>query len=508
MKAFFLSLRDASPGFGHAAIRALSNAGGWLRRIWSKHVWVGWRRWAVLGMALVLVIAAGLGFRRLSTSAQAASTNTSTLQTATVRTGSLILSASGSGTLTVSTSAELGFGTPGTILELYVEPGDVVAKGDVLARQADRESLEVAVAQAKLDLAAAEAALQRLKDEAPLALAQAQLALADARDALTEAERSWQVQQEGHRATSTTLQAAEYKLALAEDNVTRTKNLYDSAPAEARAQAYLNYAAAVQAYQTALASVNWYKGEPTETQQAELTANVAIAKAKVMLAELDVERLKDGPDPEDLAAAELKVSLAESNLHQAQADLDAATVVAPFDGTVMEVRGDVGDSVTGAFLTLADRSLPTLDAYFDETDLDKVVAGNEVDVVFDALPDVVFTGHLQRVDPQLTQSMNSSLLHAIAVLDGDRPLDLSRLPVGLNASVDVIAGRAENVLLVPVEALRPIDQGTYAVFVVSADGSLKLQLVEVGLQDLAWADIKSGLQAGQTVSTGLVETAP
>jgi multidrug efflux pump subunit AcrA (membrane-fusion protein) len=102
--------------------------------------------------------------------------------------------------------------------------------------------------------------------------------------------------------------------------------------------------------------------------------------------------------------------------------------------------------------------------------------------------------------------MNSSLLRAVAILDGEKPEDLSKMPTGLNASVDVIAGRAENVLLVPIEALREIDTDTYAVFVVESDGSLKLRPVEVGLQDLTWAEIKSGLQAGETVSTGLVET--
>ncbi len=225
-----------------------------------------------------------------------------------------------------------------------------------------------------------------------------------------------------------------------------------------------------------------------------------------MLAELDVERLKDGVDPNDLTAATLKVSKAESNLAQAQADLDSAAVVAPFAGTIMEVRADVGDSVTGSFITLADLSTPMLDTYFDESDLDKVIVGNEVEVIFDALADLTFTGHLQQVDPSLMQSMNSSLLHAVAVLDGENPQDLSRMPIGLNASVDVIAGRAENTLLVPIEALREIDTDTYAVFVVESDGSLNLRPVEVGLQDLTWAEIKSGLQAGETVSTGLVET--
>lgn len=443
-------------------------------------------------------------------SAQAATEEASTLQTTTVRIGSLSLTASGSGTLIVGNSVELGFGTQGTVESMNVEPGDLVDAGDVLAEQADRETLESAVAQAKLDLSAAELALQTLKDQAPLAQAQAQLAVAEAQEILADAESTWQYQQSGHRASSTTLKAAQAKLAVAEDNVNRAKGKYDSAPSsdeERRAQAYLNYAAAVQQYQSALASLNWYQGHPTETQQSQLEANVGIAKAQVTLAEVEAERLKDGVNPDDLAAAELKVLKAENDLAQAQSNLESATLVAPFGGTVMEVRAEVGDSVSGAFITLADLSLPTLDTYFDETDLDKVIAGNEVEVVFDALPDLVFTGHLVRVDPSLTQSMNSSLLHAVAVLDGENPQDLSKMPIGLNAAVDLIAGRAENALLVPVEALREIDTGTYAVFVVGADGGLVLRPVEVGLQDVTWAEITSGLQAGEVVSTGLVESA-
>jgi RND family efflux transporter MFP subunit len=506
VNAFFHSLKNRISRLANSVGRALASAGSRVRQTWSQQIWVGWRRWVVLAAALAVVIGGALGFRNLSASAQTAAEDASTLQTATVRTGSLILSASGSGTLIAGKSVELGFGTAGTVRAVNVKAGDVVAAGDTLAEQADRGSLEAAVVQAKLDLSTAEDALQTLKDEGPLSLAQAQLALANAQDTLAGAERTWQYQQEGHRASSTTLKAAEAKLALAEDNVGRSKDIYDSAPEGAQAQAYLNYAAAVQAYQSALASVNWYKGTPTETQQTELEANVAIAKAKLMLAELEVERLKDGVDPNDLTAAELKVSKAKSDLAQAQADLDSAIVVAPFAGTIMEVRAGVGDSVNSAFITLADLSTPTLDTYYDESDLDKVIVGNEVEVIFDALPDLTFTGHLQRVDPSLTQSMNSSLLHAVAILDGEKPQDLSKMPTGLNASVDVIAGRAENVLLVPIEALREIDTDTYAVFVVESDGSLKLRPVEVGLQDLTWAEIKSGLQAGETVSTGLVET--
>jgi multidrug efflux pump subunit AcrA (membrane-fusion protein) len=75
----------------------------------------------------------------------------------------------------------------------------------------------------------------------------------------------------------------------------------------------------------------------------------------------------------------------------------------------------------------------------------------------------------------------------------------------MNASVDVIAGSAENAVLVPVEALRELAPGSYAVFVVE-NGTPKLRTVTVGLQDVTFAQITSGLEAGEVVSTGIVET--
>jgi multidrug efflux pump subunit AcrA (membrane-fusion protein) len=71
--------------------------------------------------------------------------------------------------------------------------------------------------------------------------------------------------------------------------------------------------------------------------------------------------------------------------------------------------------------------------------------------------------------------------------------------------VDVIGGRAEDAVLIPVEALHEIEGGKYTVFVME-NGTPKLRTVEVGLQDITYAEIKSGLEAGEIVTTGIVET--
>jgi multidrug efflux pump subunit AcrA (membrane-fusion protein) len=146
-----------------------------------------------------------------------------------------------------------------------------------------------------------------------------------------------------------------------------------------------------------------------------------------------------------------------------------------------------------------------LQVYLDETDFDKAIVGYAAEVTFDAYPDELFTGKVVQVDPSLSSSMGASLVSLLVQLD---PLTLDqpqRLPLGMSATVDVIAGRAMNAVLVPVEAVRDLGDGTYAVFVVE-NGQPILRVVTIGITDLTYVEITSGLNAGEIVTTGIVET--
>jgi len=80
------------------------------------------------------------------------------------------------------------------------------------------------------------------------------------------------------------------------------------------------------------------------------------------------------------------------------------------------------------------------------------------------------------------------------------------LLIGMTIDVEIIAGEAKNALLIPVQALREITPESFAVFVVQEDGSLKLTPVTIGLRDFANAEVLAGLEAGDVISTGSVET--
>jgi hypothetical protein len=68
----------------------------------------------------------------------------------------------------------------------------------------------------------------------------------------------------------------------------------------------------------------------------------------------------------------------------------------------------------------------------------------------------------------------------------------------------VIGGRATNAVLIPIEALHKAGD-LYAVFVMT-NSELKLRIVKIGIQNSLYAEVISGLQAGDVVSTGITET--
>jgi HlyD family secretion protein len=249
---------------------------------------------------------------------------------------------------------------------------------------------------------------------------------------------------------------------------------------------------------SAQASLEAAQTGPTdeETQSARiqvLQADISLANAQAALA-ISTEEL------------ELTLEQAQLNLEAAQENLDDTVLVAPMDGTVMAVAAQTGEYVGSATLiTLADIEHPSVEVYLDETDLNSVGVGFEVEVVFDALPDEVFTGQVVHVDPSLVSMQNMMMVRAVIQLDATSYAKPQTVPIGANATVDVIGGKTENALIVPVEALNEYTTGKYAVFKM-VDNEPVFTPVEVGLMDYSFAEILSGLEQGDVVTTGIMET--
>lgn len=342
----------------------------------------------------------------------------------------MVVSGEGKGPLTASGTVEavqvgVASEVSGRVLEVLVAEGETVQAGDPVLRldsrllEAQRERAvaagEAAVAAAQLELISAQQALDTLYENVPLAAAQAELALANARDALDDAQRLNTYQQKGNRATQETLDGAEAALTLAEQALDRAQTAYDRTtslpenhPTRAAARAALE--AARRQRDNAKASLNWYKGEPSDIDQAILSAKVSLAQAQLGDAELRFEELSAGPDPDLLSQTSARLTLAKASLAaaRAQARVDAETldlqldkllVTAPLSGVVLARSIEPGEVlIAGAqALSIGQLDRLTVTVFLPEDRYGQVDLGDHVQLAVDAFPDQAFDAVVTRI---------------------------------------------------------------------------------------------------------------
>lgn len=322
---------------------------------------------------------------------------------------------------------------------MLVAEGDSVEKGQPLVRLANREQFEAAVAAAGLERIGAQQALDALYENVDTMAAQAQQDVAHAREELRTANYTWSVQQEGNRASESSINGAEANLVLARKNLGDARDAFgrvsgrgDSDAAKALAQK--NLSNAQRDHDSALRNLNWLTGKPTEIQQAMLDADVAIAQAILGAAEREWEERKDGPDPDDVALAEARLANAEAQLAAAEAALTNVELRAPFAGTVAGVMTKVGEMAAPGQPAVV---LANFSSWIVETDnlteieLPQIEIGQPVVVAFDALSDVELKGTVTAIRP-LFEILQGDVTYVVKIaLDGDDP----RLQWGMTAVV-------------------------------------------------------------------------
>ena len=412
------------------------------------------RKTIFITLVTVLVIIAAVIFFARPTTSDAA--EVPALQTAKVRVADLVVTASGAGTIVPSAQIDLGFRTSGVLTELNVAVGDAVKTSQILAR------LEENI-QAEADFSALFSAQ---------GIAEAELALVTAQEALVLAEN--------HVMYLTGLDAWYWEQKLESPDTTQAeKDL---------AQTNMDY----------FLGLIYIDESDMALARAELeSARVALQDTQ---AALDI--VKAGPNA--LSAPIVALGTQMAKLEQARLTVESTRLVAPFDGKLTALDVFDGQTVgTSPIMTIATTEKLLVHFYLDETDLDKVAVGNRVTFMFDAYPDQPIDGEVVIVEPSLQVVDGTPVIVVWASLPNETGLNLM---AGMTVDAEVIAGESLKTLIVPVQALRELAPGSFAVFLVDANGQLKMTPVTVGLRDFANAEILSGVKVGDLVSTGTVET--
>lgn len=200
----------------------------------------------------------------------------------------------------------------------------------------------------------------------------------------------------------------------------------------------------------------------------------------------------DGPKPLDLENYALDVKQAELKLRRLQDQMADLTLRAPFAGEVSRLEMIEGDSVAAyqAVLTLSTVGAVIARATVDESQLAQLTPGQLVEIYPNDGNSRPVLGKIKTVPPLGGRAENR-----VVIIAPDEPSN--RLIRGRNARVEIVLQKKENVLRVPLSAIRTYSNRS---FVTVVDGEVRQEVaITIGLQSDEYAEVLSGLKEGDKV---------
>ncbi len=141
----------------------------------------------------------------------------------------------------------------------------------------------------------------------------------------------------------------------------------------------------------------------------------------------------------------------------------------------------------------------------NEVDLDKVRAGQDVEIRLDAFPDTVFTGLVhqigtlarRKVNPATGKSTNTKVFDLVVkVIGKDR-----RLKPGLSSTIDIVVDQRKNVLYIPIESVFTTQNNRTYVYLRN-DGDIERRLLKLGKSNDLNVEVKDGIKEKDIVLLG------
>jgi len=241
-----------------------------------------------------------------------------------------------------------------------------------------------------------------------------------------------------------------------------------------------------------------------KVDDAELKAQAAQADAERQLARQALERTKQliaqrASSASDLEQAEAKSRGAAANYDLLKTRLDRTVVRAPFGGVVGRRLVSIGTYVSPQTPLITLQSVNPQYASFDvpERYADQLRRGQLVSFQVAALPGKNFSGEVVFVDPVVALPGRTILIKARV------PNSEHQLQAGMFIEARLATDLRPNAVVVPEDALLPM-QGATFVWVVK-DGKANQRQVTVGVRTAGWAEVQSGVEAGDQVVVGGLE---
>lgn len=426
-------------------------------------------KWGII--ALVIIALGVLAYKTLKTKEV-----TPNYLTATAEIGDIENNVMASGKVKALNTVDVGAQVSGEVTRLFVEVGDEVQKGDLIA-QIDQVTQKNSLSNEQASLEQSEAALQSARAESLS-------------------------RQAGLKSAQADLASRQAELRQAQADFSRLQGLL-----------------AIDAI-----SQQDYDTQGTKVQ----TAQAAVANAR---ASIDTAKAAIATTAANINSQQAALRKSQTNVSTAQEDLSYTTIRAPMSGTVVSVTTEQGTTVNAnqsapTIVTLADLSTVRINAQISEADVINVKAGLPVYFNIIGNPDQKYDSILKAIEPAPEKISDTSSTDAAIYYVGyiEVPNTERRFRIDMTAQVYIVINQAKDALLIPSAALQPagktgkskksknvstkntvtnVDSDSTAtmanVRVLKADGTVVEQAVKVGINNRVNAEILSGLKKGDKV---------
>ncbi len=390
---------------------------------------------------------------------------------------------------------------PGRILEIYVNPGDVVKKNQALVR-VDPTQLQTS-------------------QEAQWALTQASLNdVTNARNAVAAAQQALVVSEAGVSQARQSVVSAELDVKTAERELKRVTNLVESNVASRS-----EYDLAKDRYDQAKAKLDSANLAVKEAQERVNAQKVSIKEAQT-----------------SIKTSEMRANQQQALLRGQSSQREKATQYSPLPGVVADIPTRVGEFAVSQLsstplMTIADMSTINVEVNVDETEIASVDVGQEAKVKVDALGEKEVKAIVKQKNPLAiaksdTQGGLSNRVNVQEAKEFKVTLELQnlsdetkeKLRPGMSATATITTKTKNQVIAVPLQAIvekapapapgpslagsapppptgeKPKEQK--GVYILDKDGKVKFMEVTTGITGESDIEIISGLNAGTEVITG------
>lgn len=252
----------------------------------------------------------------------------------------------------------------------------------------------------------------------------------------------------------------------------------------------------------------WFRNQTTV--EGYLKEERIISRAEGLVTKIyvhEMEMVKEGDSIISLAGSDVqkliqekqdKIQEAEIELRQSYSKFNELEIKSPMDGIVAGLYRQVDETVgPGEWIGhIYNTENMRMWVQVDDVDVLYVKQGSPVKVTVEAVPGEVFEGEVTHVST-MGEDVKGIPRFGVNIEVKGGP----QLRPGMQGQAFIDAGSAENVLLIPIEAIFEED-GKSMVEVLNPDDTIKVVPLTLGLMNDRYAEVKSGLEEGELIVTG------